>query len=148
MRDHTKLRAFEMADEVAVLVYQVTARFPREEMYGLTAQMRRAAVSVPSNIVEGCARDSQADYLRFLTVAFGSLRELHYQTGLSKRLGFLRSKDALLVEPKIVEAEKVLNGLIRALRNGKVASASSLQSKSLSTAVSLQPKHLNKIKLK
>ena len=117
MRDHTKLRAFEMADEVAVLVYQVTVGFPREEMYGLTSQMRRAAVSVPSNIVEGCARDSQADYLRFLTVAFGSLRELHYQTGLSKRLGFLRSKDASLIEPKIIETEKVLNGLIRALRD-------------------------------
>ncbi|MCD6571120.1 MAG: four helix bundle protein [Deltaproteobacteria bacterium] len=62
MRDHTKLRAFELADKVAVLVYQVTARFPREELYGLTSQMRRAAVSIPSNIVEGCARDSQADY--------------------------------------------------------------------------------------
>ena len=117
MRDHTRLRAFEMADEVAVLVYQVTLRFPREELYGLTSQMRRAAVSVPSDIVEGCARDSQADYLRFLTVAFGSLRELHYQTGLSKRLGFLRSQDSSQIEPKIVETEKVLNGLIRALRD-------------------------------
>ena len=66
MRDHTKLRAFEMADEVAVLLYHVTAGFPKEERYGLTSQMRRAAVSVPSNIVEGCACDSQADYLRFL----------------------------------------------------------------------------------
>ena len=62
MRDHRKLRAFELADEVAVLVYQLTARFPKEEQYGLTSQMRRAAVSVLSNIVEGCARDSQADY--------------------------------------------------------------------------------------
>ena len=69
MRDHTKLRAFELADEVAVLVYRVTAGFPREELYGLTSQMRRAAVSVPSNIVEGCARDSQADYIRFLYIA-------------------------------------------------------------------------------
>jgi len=116
MRDHTKLRAFEMADEIAVLLYQVTVDFPREERYGLTSQMRRAAVSVPSNIVEGCARDSQADYLRFLTMAFGSLRELHYQLGLAKRLGFLRNGDSLLIEPKIVEAEKVLNGLIRSLR--------------------------------
>jgi four helix bundle protein len=117
MRDHTKLRAFELADEVAVLVYRVTAGFPREELYGLTSQMRRAAVSVPSNIVEGCARDSQADYIRFLYIAFGSLRELHYQLSLSKRLGFLRNQDLSLLEAKIVETEKVLNGLIRALRN-------------------------------
>jgi four helix bundle protein len=108
--------------------------------------MRRAAVSVPSNIVEGCARDSQADYLRFLTVAFGSLRELHYQTGLSKRLGFLRSKDALLIEPKIVETEKVLNGLIRALR--KEQDASAFRSTHLSSPVSLQPKHLSKVTVK
>ncbi|MGD8758022.1 MAG: four helix bundle protein [Deltaproteobacteria bacterium] len=117
MRDHTKLRAFEQGDEVAVLIYRVTAGFPREESCGLTSQMRRAAVSVPSNIVEGCARDSEADYLRFLHIAFGSLRELHYQVSLSKRLGFLRNQDSALIEPKIVETEKVLNGLIRALRN-------------------------------
>ena len=117
MRDHTKLRAFELADEVAILVYRVTARFPREELYGLTSQMRRAAVSVPSNIVEGCSRDSQADYLRFLYIAFGSLRELHYQLSLSKRLGFLHNDDSSLTEPKIIETEKVVNGLIRALRD-------------------------------
>jgi four helix bundle protein len=116
MRDHTKLRAFELADEVAVLVYRVTAGFPKEELYGLTSQMRRASVSVSSNIVEGCARDSQSDYLRFLYIAFGSLRELHYQLSLSKRLGFLHDQDSSLLEPKIVETEKVLNGLIRALR--------------------------------
>ena len=118
MRDHTKHRAFELGDEVAVLIYRVTEGFPREESYGLTSQMRRAAVSVPSNIVEGCARDSEADYLRFLYIAFGSLRELHYQLSLSKRLGFLRNQDSSLIEPKIVETEKVLNGLIRALRDG------------------------------
>jgi four helix bundle protein len=116
MRDHTKLKAFELADEVALQIYRITAGFPKEELYGLTSQMRRAAVSVPSNIVEGCARGSQADYLRFLTIAFGSLRELHYQLSLSNRLGFLSSQDSSMIEPKIVEAEKVLNGLIRALR--------------------------------
>ena len=101
MRDHTKLRAFELADEVVVLVYRTTAGFPKEELFGLTSQIRRAAVSVPSNIVEGCARDSEAEYLRFLSIAFGSLRELHYSSPL---------------ELKIVETEKVLNGLICALR--------------------------------
>ena len=118
MRDHTKLRAFELADEVTVLVYRVTARFPKEELYGLTSQIRRAAISIPSNIVEGCARDSQADYLRFLYIAFGSLKELRYQLSLSKRLGFLSNGDLSLIEPKVVEAEKVLNGLIQVLRNG------------------------------
>ena len=117
MRDHTKLRAFELADEVAMLVYQITSEFPKEELFGLTSQIRRAAVSVASNIVEGCARDSGADYLRFLNIAFGSLRELHYQLNLSKRLGFLPNEDSSLIEPKVEEAEKVLNGLIRALRD-------------------------------
>jgi len=117
VRDHTKLRVFELADDVAMLVYRVTAGFPKEELFGLTSQIRRAAVSVPSNIVEGCARDSEADYLRFLNIAFGSLRELHYQLNLSKRLSFLRNEDSSLLEPKVVETEKVLNGLIRALRD-------------------------------
>ena len=117
MRDHTKLRAFELADEVAILVYRVTAGFPKEELFGLTSQLRRAAVSVPSNIVEGCTRDSEAEYLRFLNIAFGSLRELHYQLNLSKRLGFLPNEDSSLLEPTVVETEKVLNDLIRALRD-------------------------------
>lgn len=117
VRDHTKLRAFELADDVVMLVYRVTAGFPKEELFGLTSQMRRAAVSVPSNIVEGCARDSEADYLRFLNIAFGSLRELHYQLNLSNRLGFLRNEDATLLQAKVVETEKVVNGLIRALRD-------------------------------
>jgi four helix bundle protein len=116
VRDHTKLRAFELSDELAVLVYRVTAGFPREELYGLTSQIRRAAISVPSNIVEGCARDSQADYLRFLHMAFGSLRELHYQLSLARRLGFLSNEDSSLIEPKIVKTEKVLNALIRSLQ--------------------------------
>ena len=59
MRDHTKLRAFELADEVAIITYRETRNFPKDEIYGLTSEMRRSAVSVPSNIVEGCARESQ-----------------------------------------------------------------------------------------
>jgi len=116
MRDHTKLRAFELADEITMLIYKVTSGFPKEELFGLTAQIRRSAVSVPSNIVEGCARDSEADYLRFLHIAFGSLREVHYQLNLSSRLGFLSINDLSIIEPKVIETEKVLNGLIRSLR--------------------------------
>ncbi len=116
MRDHTKLKAFHLADEVVLLVYRVTARFPREEQYGLISQMRRAAVSVVSNIVEGCARSSEADYLHFLTMAFGSIRELHYQAGLAKRLGYLSPPDSSLLEAKVIETEKVINALINSLR--------------------------------
>ena len=114
MRDHTKLRAFELADEVALLTYKFTVAFPREEQFGLTSQMRRAAVSVPSNIVEGCARDKTADYLRFLDIAFGSLRELDYQTSLATRLGFMPAETEL--HSRLTEASKVLAALIRSLR--------------------------------
>lgn len=119
MRDHTKLRAFELADEVAVLIYQVTKGFPKEEVYGLTSQMRRAAVSVPSNIVEGCARESQSEYLRFLEIAFGSLRELHYQHGLAQKLDFIKKGNGGNCESKILEAQKVIGALIRTLRKPK-----------------------------
>ena len=116
MRDHRKLRAFELADEVALLIYRATRNFPKEEAFGLTSQMRRAAVSVPSNIVEGCARESQVEYLRFLEIAFASLRELHYQFGLSKRLGYLNEYDFPSGEAKLFETEKVLGALLRSMR--------------------------------
>lgn len=117
MRDHTKLKVFDLADEVAVMIYKVTKGFPKEEMYGLTSQLRRAAVSVPSNIVEGCARESETEYLRFLEIAFGSLKELHYQFDLSKRLGYASGRDAIDCESKIVEAEKALAALMRSIRD-------------------------------
>ena len=116
MRDHTKLRAFELADEVALMIYRVTQKFPKEEIYGLTSQMRRAAVSVPSNIVEGCSRESQPEYLRFLEIAFGSLRELHYQFGLAKRLGYIAGSGISECDVKMVETGKVLGALLRAMR--------------------------------
>ncbi|MBU6303722.1 MAG: four helix bundle protein [Verrucomicrobia bacterium] len=64
MRDHTKLRAFELADDLVLKTYKETAHFPKQEMFGLTSQLRRAAVSIPSNIVEGCSRSSEGGYLR------------------------------------------------------------------------------------
>jgi four helix bundle protein len=114
MRDHTKLRAFQLADELALIVYQQTASFPREEVFGLVSQMRRAAVSVSSNIVEGSARNSLADYLRFLDMAYGSLRELEYQISLAYRLTYL--KEDTMLPGLATETAKVLNGLIRSLR--------------------------------
>jgi len=88
MRDHTKLRAFELADQLAVAAYELTRLFPKDEQFGLTSQIRRAAVSTASSIVEGCARSTQADYVRFLEIAYGSARELEYQLSLASRLGY------------------------------------------------------------
>jgi four helix bundle protein len=116
MRDHIKLRAFELADELALLVYKLTIRFPKEEIYGLTSQMRRSAVSAPSNIVEGCARESQTEYLRFLEIAFGSCKECHYQFTLAVRLGYTANIDISFYENKFTETEKVIAALIRSLR--------------------------------
>ncbi|MCC5806155.1 MAG: four helix bundle protein [Opitutales bacterium] len=117
MRDHRKLRTFELADRLALRTYEVTRSFPKEELYGLTSQMRRASVSVPSNIVEGCARSTQAEYLRFLEIAFGSLRELHYQFSLAGRLGYLSHDELGLILEQCSEAERVIGGLMRALRH-------------------------------
>lgn len=116
MRDHRQLIAFNLVDDLVIEIYKVTSRFPREEVYGLTSQMRRSAVSVPSNIVEGCARGSDAEYMHFLDIAFGSLKELHYQFSLSVKLGFTEEDCSLDLEPKFDECEKVLASLIRKLR--------------------------------
>ena len=119
MRDHTKLRAFEFADEIVLLIYRLTLKFPKEEIYSLTSQMRRAAISVPSNIVEGCARDSAPEYIRFLDIAFGSLRELNYQFGLALRLYYIEESESEECKSKLLEAEKVIGALIRSLRQRK-----------------------------
>ena len=116
MRDHPKLRPFELADQVALVTYRATPAFPREEQSGLTSQMRRAAVSTASNIVEGCARQSERDYVHFLEVAYGSARELQYQASLAYRLGFLDEASHEPLSASLAETTKVLNGLIRSLR--------------------------------
>ncbi len=117
MRDHTKLRAFELADRLAFEVYQVTRGFPSDERFGLTSQMRRAAVSVASNIVEGCAKYTEADYLRYLDIAYGSCQEVAYQSSLAKRLGFFPKTDPTSLLALADETSRVLAGLIRSLRS-------------------------------
>ncbi|MEZ6097170.1 MAG: four helix bundle protein [Pirellulaceae bacterium] len=117
MRDHNTLRAFELADQLVVLLYSMTSQFPKQEQFGLTSQMRRAAISIPSNIVEGCAKESEADFVRFLGIAYGSAKELEYQVSLAARLGFFENEEAFksLME-MCVETCKVLSGLIRSFR--------------------------------
>jgi four helix bundle protein len=116
MRDQMKLRAFEVADAVALQIYRVTEQFPRSEQFGLTSQMRRAAVSVACNIVEDCARFTRAEYVRFLDMAYASSRELEYQVSLFTRLGYLPRADAKSLESSVTETSRVLAGLLHALR--------------------------------
>lgn len=88
-RKHRDLRAWQAAVELVESIYQVTAAFPREEAFGLTGQMRRAAVSVPANIAEGAARNSMKELLHFLGVASGSLSELDTHLEIAGRLGYV-----------------------------------------------------------
>lgn len=118
-RDHRKLRVFQLADELVSLIYQATRKFPRDELFGLTSQMRRAAVSVPANIVEGCSRSSHSDYLHFLVIAKGSLQELGYHLDLSHRLGFLPAKEYDALRQQFETCVKQLQGLINALAKDK-----------------------------
>jgi len=97
--------------------YRWTRTFPREELYGLSDQMRRAAVSVPSNIAEGYGRQSTQDYIRFLLIARGSLYELRTQAEIARRLGFVSQEAFQAGESLIIEIERMLTSLITKLRS-------------------------------
>lgn len=114
MRDHRKLDAFVLADALVIQVYRVTRAFPAEERYGLTSQIRRSAVSVGANIVEGSARSSEADYVRFLNIAYGSACELEYEISIANRLGYLpRDSNVHVLASRACRA---LRGLVNALQ--------------------------------
>lgn len=118
MRDHRTYKAFQLADSLAVAVYRNTLGFPADEVYGLRNQIRRCAVSVPSNIVEGFGRSTKRDLLHFLDIAFGSLRELEYQISLAHRLSYFTPVQFGELAPLIDETVRVLRGLIRSIREG------------------------------
>jgi four helix bundle protein len=119
MRDYRKLRAFELADELVLMVYRTTKTFPKEELFGLTSQLRRAAVSIASNIVEGSGRESEAEYVRFLNMAYSSASEVCYQLSLAYRLGYLKDGSYKELSQKSDETARVLNGLNHSLRKGQ-----------------------------
>jgi len=123
MRDYTKIEAWKLADDLTVAVYGRTRSFPREEIYGLTPQLRRASYSVPANIVEGSSRDSQKDYLHFLYIARGSLSETQYFIHLAGRLGYFSSEEVANLHEQTKLAFGCLHGLIMAVEKeaGKTA---------------------------
>ncbi|MEY2486336.1 MAG: hypothetical protein QOH39_1984 [Verrucomicrobiota bacterium] len=125
MRDYTKIEAWKFADDLTVAVYQATRSFPKEEIYGLTSQLRRASYSVPANIVEGSSRDSKKDYLHFLYIARGSLSETQYFIHLAQRLGYLSCELADQLHSQTKRTFGCLHGLIGAVEKeaGKVTKA-------------------------
>lgn len=125
MRDHTKLEVFQLADQLALSVYAATKSFPVEERFGLTAQLRRAAVSVAANIVEACALSSKADYVRQLSIAYGSAKELQYEISLATRLGYVPSSSSEELQRNASRTARGLWSLIRSLRSSPPAVARS-----------------------
>ena len=123
MRNYTKIDAWRLADDLTVAIYEKTRALPPEERYGLTGQLCRAASSVPANIVEGSARESQKDYLHFLHIARASLAEAQYFVHLAKQLGYLAAQDAAELHGQTKRVFACLHGLIRAVaREARVPS--------------------------
>jgi four helix bundle protein len=113
-RDPKKLRVFAFADALVPEIYLITKKLPPDERYGLTSQMRRAAVSIASNIVEGCARRSEREYLNFLNISNGSAYELSYLVSLCVRLGLLARSDASPLTERCEQIAAALTALINA----------------------------------
>lgn len=112
MRNYTKIQAWQLADDLTVDIYERTRALPAEERYGLTSQLRRAASSVPANIVEGSARETQKDYLHFLHIARASLAEAQYFVHLAKRLGYFSPIEAGVLHGQTKRLFACLQGLI------------------------------------
>jgi len=116
MRDYKKIRAYQYADDLCLWVYQASRQFPQGETYGLTSQIRRAAVSVAANIVEGAGRQTSKDYLHFLFMARGSLSELQYLISLSARLEYIQQAEHEKLAVQAEETAKILFGLINSVK--------------------------------
>lgn len=110
------LNAWQKSMDLAVMVYEKVKFLPKEEMFSLSSQMRRAAISIPSNIAEGQQRKSLRDFLRFLLIANGSLGELETQLILCERLNYLKSEEMGLLMVQCSETGKLLNGLMNSVQ--------------------------------
>jgi len=115
LKNYKELKAWQRSYQLCLETYKITKRFPNEEKYGLTSQIRRAAVSVPSNIAEGYGRKTTPEYIRFLYIAYGSICELETQILLSGDLGYIETGKLEILQEGIGEVERMLKGLIKSL---------------------------------
>ena len=115
-KPHKTLEAWKQAIELTVRIYQLTERLPKAEQFGLTGQMRRAAVSVASNIAEGAARNTKKDFMRFLHTAQASLAELDTQVFICMKLEYFSDEEVLQLDEEMERESKLITGLIKFLK--------------------------------
>lgn len=116
MQDFTKLIVWQKAHNLTINVYKLTSELPSDEKFGLTSQIRRCAVSIESNLAEGCGRDSDKELARFVDISMGSSFELRCQLLIARDLGYVNFSQYQLFESKILEVNKMLGGLLKKLR--------------------------------
>lgn len=117
MSNYKKLKVWEDAHQFTINIYNITHKFPNNEQYGLTSQIRRSSSSIPTNIVEGSGQLTRSNYIRFLGMAQGSAYETEYQILLAKDLGYLKLEEYNLLNKKIKDIIYMLFGLIKSLKN-------------------------------
>ncbi len=122
MKDFKELRVWSTAHELTLLIYHLTRAFPRDEIYGLTSQLRRSAASIGANIAEGCGRRSDGEMTRFLQIARGSASETEYHLLLAKDLGFVTDSDYRKAEDKVAQVQRMLTSLVQRVQPVKRAS--------------------------
>lgn len=116
MKDFRKLGIWEKSHSLAVEIYRITNNFPQSEMYGITSQIRRACVSIPANIAEGCGRDGEAEFRRFLQIAVASASELEYHLLLAHDLKLLTAENYRQLDGRVTEIKRMITSLIKKLK--------------------------------
>ena len=116
MRDFRSLKVWQKAHQVALRVYTATRKFPKEELYGLTSQVRRSAASIPTNVAAGCGRSGQAELARFLNIAMGSASGLEYQLLLARDLKLLDADEHQSLSGDVIEVKRMLTALVYKLK--------------------------------
>ena len=119
MRDFRELKVWERAHRLTLNVYRATKTFPREELYGLTSQIRRAACSIGANIAEGAGKTSRPEFARFLQIALGSASELEYEILLSRDLGYLDNQFHDDLSAQVMETKRMLTGFLQYVNRQK-----------------------------
>lgn len=121
MKDFGRLKVWERAHALTLDIYKLTARFPREELYGLTSQLRRCSASLGANIAEGCGKEGNREFFRFLQIASGSASELEYHLLLAQDLNYIGEEDYRRLEKQLLEFRRMLTALLQKVKADRLA---------------------------